>query len=150
LLVEAEAAQLGWINADPKALYEAGIRASFDFQAKYHTAVSGVDEYIASEKVALSSDKETALQQIVMQRFLAGFMTDGIESWSDWRRYNIPVLPMLPAHEINMIDVYPYRMQYADADKESNEENVNEAISTWLGGKDDRWSRVWWDVKDNI
>ena len=150
LLVEAEAAQLGWINADPKALYEAGIRASFDFQAKYHTAVSGVDEYIASEKVALSSDKETALQQIVMQRFLAGFMTDGIESWSDWRRYNIPVLPMLPAHEINIIDVYPYRMQYADADKESNEENVNEAISTWLGGNDDRWSRVWWDVKDNI
>ena len=126
------------------------LSASFDFQAKYHTAVSGVDEYIASEKVALSSDKETALQQIVMQRFLAGFMTDGIESWSDWRRYNIPVLPMLPAHEINMIDVYPYRMQYADADKESNEDNVNEAISTWLGGKDDRWSRVWWDVKDNI
>ena len=41
-------------------------------------------------------------------------------------------------------------MQYADADKESNEDNVNEAISTWLGGKDDRWSRVWWDVKDNI
>ena len=150
LLVAAEAAQLGWIDADPKALYEAGIRASFDFQAKYHTAVSGVDEYIASEKVALSSDKETALQQIVMQRFLAGFMTDGIESWSDWRRYNIPVLPMLPVHEINLIDIYPYRMQYADVDKESNEENVNEAISTWLGGNDDRWSRVWWDVKDNI
>ena len=150
LLVEAEAATLGWINADAKALYEAGIRASFDFQAKYHTAVSGVEEYIASEKVALSNDKETALQQIVMQRFLAGFLTDGIESWSDWRRYNIPVLPMLPAHEINLIEVYPYRMQYADTDKESNEDNVNAAISTWFGGKDDRWSRVWWDVADNL
>ena len=150
LLVEAEAAALGWISADAKALYEAGIRASFGFQSMYHTGVSGVEEYIASEKVALSSDKETALQQIVMQRFLAGFMTDGIESWSDWRRYNIPVLPMLPAHDINLIEVYPYRMQYADADKESNEDNVADAISTWLGGKDDRWSRVWWDVKDNI
>ena len=121
-----------------------------NFQVKGASDGAEAIEYIASEKVALSSDKETALQQIVMQRFLAGFMTDGIESWSDWRRYNIPVLPMLPVHEINLIDVYPYRMQYADVDKESNEDNVNEAISTWLGGKDDRWSRVWWDVKDNI
>lgn len=150
LLVEAEAATLGWIDADAKALYEAGIRASFDFQAKYHTAVDGVDEYIASEKVALSSDKETALQQIVMQRFLAGFMTDGIESWSDWRRYNIPVIPLLPIHEINLVEVYPYRMQYADVDKESNEDNAKEAINTWLNGSDDRWQRVWWDTKDNI
>lgn len=149
LLVEAEAATLGWIEADAKALYEAGIRASFDFQGMYHTPIEGVDEYIASEKVALSNDKETALSQIIMQRFLAGFMTDGIESWSDWRRYNIPVLPMLPAHEINLIDVYPYRMQYADADKESNEENVKVAIDTWLNGEDDRWQRVWWDVADN-
>ena len=149
LLVEAEAAVLGWIDANAKTLYEDGIRASFGFQSKYHTAVDGVEEYIASDKVALSSDKETALKQIVMQRFLAGFLNDGIESWSDWRRYNIPTLPITSAHELNLISVYPYRMQYADVDKESNEENAATAINTWLNGEDSRWSRLWWDVADN-
>lgn len=149
LLVEAEAAELGWISADPKALYEAGIRASFDFQAAYHTGVSGVDDYIASAKVALSSDKDTAIKQIVMQRFLAGFMTDGIESWSDWRRYNIPTLPIYAGQELEGISVYPYRMCYADTDKQYNVTNSDEAIKTWLHGNDDRWERVWWDVADN-
>ncbi|MGM9760413.1 MAG: SusD/RagB family nutrient-binding outer membrane lipoprotein [Parabacteroides sp.] len=150
LLVEAEAAELGWINADPKALYEAGIRASFDFQAAYHTAVSGVDEYIASEKVALSGNKETALKQIVMQRFLAGFLNCGIESWSDWRRYNIPTLPVYEGQAQDGVTVYPYRMTYSDTDKQYNVEQSTLAINTWLNGEDGRWQRVWWDTKDNI
>lgn len=147
LLVEAEAAVLGWIDADPKELYEAGIRASFDFQSTYHTAVDGVDEYI--ESVALSDNEDEALKQIVTQRFLAGFMTDGIESWSDWRRYNIPVLPIEAGQAEQGITVYPYRMGYADSDKQYNLENANEAINTYLNGSDDRWQRVWWDVADN-
>ena len=154
-LVEAEAAVLGWIDADPKALYEAGIKASFDFQATYHTDVTKiggetcVDDYLASEKIALSSDKETALKQIVMQRFLAGFMTDAIESWSDWRRYNVPEMPMT-TWQIQQGNVaYPYRLTYDPTEEETNEDNVNAAISEWLGGEDGLWSRVWWDVADN-
>ncbi|MBQ3610205.1 MAG: SusD/RagB family nutrient-binding outer membrane lipoprotein, partial [Bacteroidaceae bacterium] len=155
LLVEAEAAVLGWINADPKALYEAGIRASFGFQATYHSDVTKlggencIEEYLASEKVALSSDKETALKQIVTQRFLAGFMTDAIESWSDWRRYNIPYMP-LTEHQVTEGNYdYPYRMTYDPSEKETNEENTNAAIQQWLGGEDGLWKRVWWDVADN-
>ena len=155
LLVEAEAAVLGWINADPKALYEAGIRASFGFQAAYHSDVTKlggetcVEDYLASEKVALSSDKETALKQIVTQRFLAGFMTDAIESWSDWRRYNIPYMP-LTEHQITEGNYdYPYRLTYDPTEKETNEEAANAAIQQWLGGEDGLWKRVWWDVADN-
>ena len=155
LLVEAEAAVLGWIDADPKALYEAGIRASFGFQATYHSDVTKlggencIEEYLASEKVALSSDKETALKQIVTQRFLAGFMTDAIESWSDWRRYNIPYMP-LTEHQVTEGNYdYPYRMTYDPSEKETNEENTNAAIQQWLGGEDSLWKRVWWDVADN-
>lgn len=155
LLVEAEAAVLGWINADPKELYEAGIKASFDFQAKYHTAVTklggetAVEDYLASEKIALSSDKETALEQIVMQRFLAGFLTDAIETWSDWRRYNVPAMP-LTDHQIKEGNIaYPYRMTYDPSEKEANADNVEAAINEWLGGQDGLWTRVWWDVADN-
>ena len=155
LLVEAEAAVLGWINADADELYKAGIKASFDFQATYHTAVTklggetAVEDYLASEKVALSSDKETALKQIVMQRFLAGFMTDAIESWSDWRRYNIPEMPMTEHQILEGNVAYPYRMTYDPSEKESNVENTEAAIQQWLGGEDGLWKRVWWDVADN-
>ena len=155
LLVEAEAAVLGWIDADPKALYEAGIKASFDFQATYHTDVKKiggdtcVDDYLASEKIALSNDKETALKQIVMQRFLAGFLTDAIETWSDWRRYNVPLMPLTDWQIQQRNLAYPYRMTYDPSEEESNEENVNAAIKEWLGGDDGLWSRVWWDVADN-
>ncbi|MCD8293345.1 MAG: SusD/RagB family nutrient-binding outer membrane lipoprotein [Prevotellaceae bacterium] len=150
LLVEAEAAERGWISADAKSLYEAGIRASFDFQAAYHTGVSGVDDYIASDKVALSSDTDTAIDQIVMQRFLAGFMTCGVESWSDWRRFNIPILPIYQGQLDNGVTVYPYRLCYGDNDKLYNVEQSTDAINKYLNGNDDMWERLWWDVADNI
>ena len=155
LLVEAEAAVLGWIDADAEALYKAGIQASFDFQATYHTDVAdiagktAVADYLASDKIALSSDKQTALEQIVMQRYLAGFMTDAIEVWSDWRRYNVPSMP-LTEHQIveGNLD-YPYRMTYDPSEVQYNTDNANAAINEWLGGEDGLWSRVWWDVADN-
>jgi hypothetical protein len=145
LLVEAEAAELGWISASAETLYKAGIKASFDF-----SGASGYDTYIASDKVALSSTKDTALKQIVMQRFLAGFLTDGIEAWSDWRRYNIPTIPIYGGQSAEGITVYPYRMQYITEEKDYNEVNTTEIINTYFNGSDDRWQRVWWDTKDNI
>ena len=152
-LVEAEAAAMGWIDADPKALYEAGIKASFDFQATYHTDVTeiagktAVADYIAS--VPLSDDKDTAIKQIVTQRFLAGFMTDGIEAWSDWRIHNIPTFTLTQSQIDEGNKDYPYRMNYSDTDKDYNDKNAQAAMDAWLGGSDDRWARVWWDVANN-
>ena len=44
---------------------------------------------------------------------------------------------------------YPYRMNYSDTDKDYNKENAQAAMDAWLGGSDDRWARVWWDVANN-
>ena len=152
-LIQAEAAVLGWIDADAKALYEEGIKASFDFQKTYHTdaeKVAGegaVDAYIAS--VALPADKEAAIDAIVTQRFLAGFLCDGIEAWSDWRIHNIPTFTLTQSQiDEGNLD-YPYRMNYSDTDKDYNIENAQAAMDQWLGGEDNRWARVWWDVADN-
>lgn len=145
LLVEAEAAELGWISADPKELYEQAIRLSFE-----NLNATGVDEYIAQEKVQLSSDKATAINQIVMQRWLAGFLNDGIETWSDWRIHNMPKLDVGDNPRSNGIEVFPYRLRYQSDDKETNQDNVDAAINAYLGGNDDRWTRIWWDVADNI
>lgn len=72
-----------------------------------------------------------------------------IEAWSDWRRYNTPELPIEPGQADVGITVYPYRMQYSDADKQYNVANAEAAIRTYLNGDDSRWQRVWWDVADN-
>ena len=153
LLVEAEAAAMGWIDADASELYEAGIRASFEFQKTYHSdaeKIAGegaVDAYIAS--VALPADQTAAIKAIVTQRFLAGFMTDGIEAWSDWRIHNIPTFTLTQSQiDEGNLD-YPYRMNYSDTDKDYNSVNAQAALDQWLGGEDNRWARVWWDVADN-
>ena len=140
LLVEAEAAKLGWISASAEDLYYAGIKASFDFEG-----AEGYDEYIKGPKVVWAD----SMDQIIMQRWLAGYMTDGIEAWSDWRRYNIPTMTMGPQQLINGFTAYPYRMQYGDNDRLYNKENYNAIVASELGGNDDRWTRLWWDVADN-
>lgn len=146
LLTEAEAAWRGWISADAKALYEAGIRASF---AQW--GATGVDEYLASEAVAyVGGNGQDALEQIAIQRWIATYMADGVEAWSDWRRLDIPYLPVGPGAVDSGNEHYPYRLgYYTDTDVAYNYENYVIALQDLSGGKDDVSNRVWWDVKDN-
>ncbi|MDO4214472.1 MAG: SusD/RagB family nutrient-binding outer membrane lipoprotein [Bacteroidales bacterium] len=152
LLVEAEAAQRGWIDAKPAELYAKGIQASFDFEAKSDDAwakeFKNAKDYIAAHP--LPQDNDAALKEIAMQRFLAGFLTDGIEAWSDWRRLNVPTMVMYPGQSNTGKTTYPYRLTFASNDYSVNRDNTNAAAADLQGGKgDDKWSRVWWDVAEN-
>ena len=143
LFTEAEAAYRGWISADAKTLYEAGIKASFDWWE-----ADGADAYIKSEKVAYKGGSE-GLEQIAIQRWIAGYLADGIEAWSDWRRLDIPKLPVGPGAVDKGYKNYPYRLAFSSsADPKYNPENYAEAMKD-IAGKDDCDGRVWWDVKDN-
>lgn len=148
-LVEAEAAARGWISADAATLYAEGIQASFDFEASSDKEFdpSQATDYIAAHPLPAATDE--ALKEIVMQRFLAGFLTDGIESWADWRRFNIPTFPMEAGQVAEGHDSYPQRLEFSSFDYSTNEANVKAILSDLSNGKDDRWSRVWWDVADN-
>ena len=145
LLTEAEAAQRGWISADAKKLYEAGIKASFD-----QWGADGADDYIASAAVALKSGND-ALEQIALQRWIAGYLSDGVQAWADWRRTDVPKLLVGPAAVTQgLTNHYPYRLAYSPSvDKDLNGENYEEALKDLRGGADDRDSRVWWDVNPN-
>ena len=143
LFTEAEAAYRGWISADAKTLYEAGIKASFDWWE-----AEGADAYIKSENVAYKGGSE-GLEQIAIQRWIAGYLADGIEAWSDWRRLDIPHLPVGPGAVDKGYKNYPYRLAFSSsADPKYNPENYAEAMKD-IAGKDDCDGRVWWDVKDN-
>ena len=72
-----------------------------------------------------------------------------VEAWSDWRIHNIPTFTLTQSQiDEGNLD-YPYRMNYSDTDKDYNKENAQAAMDQWLGGSDNRWARVWWDVADN-
>jgi len=144
LLTEAEAAYRGWISADAKALYEAGIKASFE-----QWGATGADAYVKSPAIAYNAGK--GLEQIALQRWIAGYLADGVEAWSDWRRLDIPHMPVGPGANNVGNTHYPYRLAFSSSnDPAYNEANYNIAIATLKpNGKDDIHNRVWWDVADN-
>ncbi len=142
LLIEAEAAQRGWISADAATLYAAGIKASFEFEG-----VEGADAYIAAHP--LPTDGAEAIKEIAMQRWFAGFMTNGVEQWSDWRRLNVPKLPLSEYQKTSCPGTtYPVRLSYG-ADMDSNVDERDAAIKAFLNNNDSPWQRLWWDVADN-
>lgn len=146
LLTEAEAAWRGWIEADAGELYEAGIRASFE-----QWGAGGVDMYLANEEVAyVGGNSAEALEQIAIQRWIATYMADGIEAWSDWRRLDIPYLPVGPGAVDSGNEHYPYRLgYYTDTDVAYNYDNYVLALQDLSGGEDNVGNRLWWDVADN-
>ena len=145
LLVEAEAAWRGWISADAKTLYEAGIKSSFD-----QWGATGADAYVKSPAIAYKGG-DAGLEQIALQRWIAGYLADGVEAWSDWRRLDIPHMPVGPGASNVGNDHYPYRLAFSSSyDPVYNEANYKIAIATLKpSGKDDIHNRVWWDVADN-
>ena len=143
LFTEAEAATRGWISADAKKLYEAGIKSSFE-----QWGADGADAYIASADVAYDASK--GLEQIAIQRWIAGYLADGIEAWSDWRRLDIPKMYVGPAAKLMGNTHFPYRLAYYSGhDPELNAANYPDAIKDLRGGEDTVNARVWWDVNPN-
>ncbi len=140
----AEAIQRGLIAGDAAAMYEKAVRSSFAFEG-----AEGVDEYVAAHP--LPADNEGAIKEICMQRWIAGFMTDCIEVYSDWRRTNIPAMPLTEYQKMNHDGhtTYPVRFLYSSTDSERNPDQYQAAVDKYLGGKDDQWSRLWWDVAPN-
>jgi len=137
LLDEAEAAARGWAPGDPATLYNAGIRASMQYNG---IADSVTDAYIASPRVAYSP--ATGLQQIALQRWIALF-SEGTEAYSSWRRTGVPDLQPGPA-AITSPQVVPRRLTYPVSEQSFNNTAL-QAASARQGGATLN-GRVWWDT----
>ena len=181
-LMEAEAALRGWISADAAALYEEGIRLSFEEKdvegaiAPYETATYtyevgegtaktpitktqlewiqeqnhltlNADDYLAQPLVQFSGSFDEKLEKIAMQRWLNGFLQNGVEAWSDWRRLNVPKLKAGAFAEASGITHVPYRKTYHTSDYQDNKAAHDAIVAAQ--GPDTIDTRVWWDVADN-
>ncbi|MFB9108729.1 RagB/SusD family nutrient uptake outer membrane protein [Flavobacterium gyeonganense] len=164
--LRAEGALRGWnMGGTGKELYEAGIAASFEqngiegaiayaadntkkamdyvdplFPANNRPAVSKVT-------VAWGADKETNLEKIITQKWIATY-PDGQEAWSEFRRTGYPKLFRITNNKSGGIistELGVRRLPFAQSEVANNPKGV-ESGSAVLGGPDNGATRLWWDV----
>ncbi len=136
LLAAAEAAERGWITANPEDLYKEAITAAF----AQHGITASVDDYYNQPLVTYTGSSTAKIRKIAMQKWIASYMQDGFEAFSDRRRLGVPVSPTL--YSVISISM-PRRVMYHTDDYIANENQYNAAISKQ--GPDAQATRVWWD-----
>ncbi|WP_420147740.1 SusD/RagB family nutrient-binding outer membrane lipoprotein [Spirosoma sp.] len=139
LLAQAEAAKLGWTTGNAKTLYEAAIKASMQQWLGSAYTDAAYNTYIAQPDVAYTDAK--AIELIGNQRWIALFF-QGTEAWNEWRRTGYPVLKPAPTTLNGGTDI-PRRLAYPVTETTLNAANY--ATVTASQGKDDQYTRVWWD-----
>ena len=179
--LKAEAALRGFVSGDVKSLYEEGIRASF---AKYGlnaaeyingetTQIDYVDPHNSANNIAAVNDvpvkflaggtQEQKLQQIIIQKWIAGF-PEGLNAWAEYRRTGYPKLFPIPAGNNNVQAEYLggskdeltrigiRRLPFSYDERSSNPAGLAEgvAILNARGQKDAIDSRLWWDTGHNF
>ena len=141
LFAQAEAAKLGWTTGNAKTLYESAIKTSMQQWMGSNYTDAAYTAYIAQPNVAYSD--AAAIERIATQRWIALF-AQGQESWNSWRRTGFPKLT--PAkNTLNGGTEIPRRLAYPVTETTLNAKNYAEV--TARQGKDDQYTRVYWDVK---
>lgn len=139
LFAQAEAAKIGWIPGDAKALYEAAVKASMQQWLGTSYTEAAYTAYIAQPGVAYTD--AAALERIGTQRWIALFFR-GTEAWNEWRRTGYPVLTPA-ASPLNGGTGIPRRLAYPTTAVTLNKANYDAV--TARQGADTPYTRVWWD-----
>lgn len=139
LFAQAEAAALGWTNGDAKTLYESAIGASLQQWMGGSYTEAALKTYLTQAEVAYAANAAT--EKISTQRWIALFF-QGTEAWSEWRRTGFPVLKPA-ATTLNGGSEIPRRLAYPVTENNLNKANYQAVLQSQ--GKDDHYTRVWWD-----
>jgi len=172
LFLQAEAVLRGYTTGDAKALYEAGVRASF---ATWGVG-SQADAYLASTETngagtsanfddntgnlsdAGVGSGNTKLEKIITQKYLALFPDMSQEAWNDKRRLNLPRTDVAmdrytaiwptPSTDFKNPSNFIKRVQYPNNEVQGNEVEYNKGVAL-LGGTDLVNTKIWWDAGKN-
>jgi Starch-binding associating with outer membrane len=146
----AEAITRGWIAGNAETWYKTGISASMAFYgidvANTHftafflppgnnsvTQVVGFpftfdfNAYYAQPSVKLSATAATAINQIVLQKYINSFENSGLESYYNWRRTGVPAFD--GGNGVGNNGVVPMRMSYPVSEQSQNATNWKTALS---------------------
>jgi hypothetical protein len=130
----AEAIERGYtVSGTAAAHYNAGITASMDYWGVSSTDIA---TYLAQPVIAYSSANWK--EKIGMQQWLA-YYNRGIESWTEWRRLDYPLLVAPP----DAVSDIPVRYTYPIEEQTLNGASY-QAASAAIGG-DDVATKLFWD-----
>ena len=168
--LRAEGVLRGWNMGSGTAqqFYEAGVRASFT-----QNGVGGVDAYLAnstSTQTAFVDPKnpvnnspaistitikweenasfERKLERIMTQKWIAMY-PEGREAWAEFRRTGYPKMYLNVVNNSNGVipaNDYIKRLTYPTSITNASKAAVDVAVSKYLGGKDNAFTPIWWDV----
>ncbi|NIG53001.1 SusD/RagB family nutrient-binding outer membrane lipoprotein [Chitinophaga sp. Cy-1792] len=149
----AEATVRGWISGTAaETYYENGIKGHLNFLAKYAPASyahnMAIDAaYISSfpATVALTGTTENQIQQIITQKYIAGFFQNSdFNAWYENRRTGYPVFKLNSSTNLNVPSTsFPLRWMYPTNELNYNSDNLNEAIQRQFKGNDDCSQSMW-------
>jgi hypothetical protein len=127
----AEAALDGDITGDPQAYFSAGITASF---GQYNLAVPA--GYITNLGAVSKS--------LIMEQKWIALYGQGIESWTEYRRTGLPVLPAKDNRAIFVNDgVLPTRLPYPTTEQSLNAIEYGKGVAL-NSGEDNAKTKLWW------
>lgn len=146
LLLEAEAAQRGWISGVAATFYISGVKADMDQFSQYGGSTSEIPT--ASQNAYLAEhpfDESNALNQINTQYWISSYAI-WTEAWANFRRSGFPLLEPnpYPQQDPAVKGGFIRRMPYPDRELSVNEVNVKAAIARQ--GSDNLATRVFWDL----
>lgn len=137
LFIQAEAVKLGWISGDVESFYNDAIRASMEFWG-VDSAIA--DSYLLESHVAYS---DANWQELIGTQKWLSFYMQGAQAWAEYRRIGYPVLVAPPLELQNGATGVPRRFFYALEEKNTNGDNLADAVSAMGGDNFD--VKVWWD-----
>ena len=127
----AEAAEKSLINASAEELYKQAIKANFD---DLGLSTNAYNQYISSPKLIYSG-----YGKLMTQKWISLYGR-GIEAWIEYKRTGIPSLSIALYANLESI---PSRFLYPLSEEQSNNVNLQEAISKLSNG-DALDSKIWW------
>lgn len=142
LLLEAEAAERGWINTGTAgSYYAAAIRASM---GQWGIDSATANTYLTQSAVAYAGGA-TGLHQIAYELWVQLYMNGG-EAWTEWRRTEWP--PLMPGQNAvqnaGVLDGIPERMPYDDQEAVLNAANLDAAVARQkLPAANDLFTPLW-------
>ncbi|MEN7547504.1 SusD/RagB family nutrient-binding outer membrane lipoprotein [Rapidithrix thailandica] len=153
-LLLAEAAARGIIASDAADHFAKGIRAHMQSLSTFTTnptiPEAEIDSYLANNPLPTGSLDEM-VEAIATEFWVAGFLFDADEVWSNWRRTGYPDLTPNPNTLTGASDSpgrIPRKLPYPRRELDVNTTEVTRALSNYNGQNDfNQSARVWWDVE---
>ena len=160
----AEAIERGWINGNAETWYKTGINESMKFygidtsktsftayflppgansvtQVAPYPYTFNFSAYYAQPEVKLSSTPAAAINEIVMQKYIAMFENSGYEAYYNWRRTGVPEFQA--GAGVGNNGVIPKRWAYPVSEQTQNSSNWSSAVAAQQFSGDDLNQSMW-------